>query len=56
MASGKTLKELAKELDVSIATVSRALAGHEAIALKTRHRVAEAARTHGYVPNRAAGS
>jgi LacI family transcriptional regulator len=50
---GKTLKELAKELDISIATVSRALAGHEAIALKTRERVAEAARLHGYVPNRA---
>ncbi len=51
---GKTLKELARELDVSITTVSRALAGHEAIALKTRNRVAEAARSHGYVPNRAA--
>lgn len=51
---GKTLKELAKELDVSITTVSRALAGHEAIALKTRQRVAEAARSYGYVPNVAA--
>jgi LacI family transcriptional regulator len=51
---GKTLKELARELDVSIATVSRALAGHEAIALKTRLRVAEAARKYGYVPNVAA--
>lgn len=51
---GKTLKELAKELDVSITTVSRALAGHEAIALKTRLRVAEAARKYGYVPNVAA--
>lgn len=54
MARGKTLKELAKELDVSIATVSRALAGDEAIALKTRQRVAEAARSFDYVPNRAA--
>ena len=51
---GKTLKELAKELDVSITTVSRALAGHEAIALKTRQRVVEAARSYGYVPNLAA--
>lgn len=50
----KTLKQLAKELDVSITTVSRALAGHEAIALKTRLRVMEAAREHGYVPNVAA--
>lgn len=50
----KTLKELAERLDVSITTVSRALAGHEQIALKTRQRVAEAARELGYVPNRAA--
>jgi LacI family transcriptional regulator len=50
----KTLKELAERLDVSITTVSRALAGHEQIALKTRERVAEAARELGYVPNRAA--
>jgi LacI family transcriptional regulator len=51
---GKTLKELARQLDVSITTVSRALAGHEAIALKTRERVTEAARAYGYVPNVAA--
>lgn len=50
----RTLKELAERLDVSITTVSRALAGHEQIALKTRQRVAEAARELGYVPNRAA--
>ncbi|WP_309083738.1 substrate-binding domain-containing protein [Chelativorans sp.] len=51
---GMTLKELARELDLSITTVSRALAGHEAIALRTRERVREAARAHGYVPNVAA--
>jgi LacI family transcriptional regulator len=50
----KTLKELAQRLDVSITTVSRALAGDPAIALKTRERVSEAARTYGYVPNTAA--
>lgn len=50
----KTLKGLAERLDLSIATVSRALAGHEQIALETRHRVAEAARDYGYVPNVAA--
>lgn len=50
----KTLRELAERLDLSMATVSRALAGHEQIALKTRQRVAEAARELGYVPNRAA--
>lgn len=50
----KTLKELAERLDLSIATVSRALAGHEQIALKTRERVSSAARELGYIPNRAA--
>ena len=50
----KTLRELAKRLDLSITTVSRALAGHEQIALKTRQRVSLAAREHGYVPNGAA--
>ena len=51
---GKTLKELAEYLDVSITTVSRALADHPKIALKTRKRVAEAAAAYGYVPNLAA--
>jgi LacI family transcriptional regulator len=50
----KTLRELAERLGLSITTVSRALAGHEQIALKTRRRVSEAARELGYVPNRAA--
>lgn len=50
----RTLKQLAERLGVSITTVSRALAGHEQIALKTRQRVNEAARELGYVPNVAA--
>jgi LacI family transcriptional regulator len=50
----RTLKELADKLDISVATVSRALAGHERIAKATRERVAEAARRYGYVPNRTA--
>lgn len=49
-----TLKGLADRLGISITTVSRALAGHEQIAQKTRLRVAEAAREIGYVPNAAA--
>jgi LacI family transcriptional regulator len=51
---GKTLKDLAARLDISVATASRALAGHDRIALSTRERVAAAAREIGYVPNRAA--
>ncbi len=50
----KTLKELANQLDVSITTVSRALSGDPAIALRTRERVVEAAQELGYVPNTAA--
>jgi LacI family transcriptional regulator len=49
-----TLKELAEKLDISVATASRALAGHSRIAKATRERVAEAAREFGYVPNTAA--
>ena len=52
--AGLTLRELASKLGVSVATVSRALAGDSAIATKTRERVAEAANAYGYVPNVAA--
>jgi LacI family transcriptional regulator len=51
---GLTLRELAGKLDVSVATVSRALAGDQAIALKTRQRVTQAAELYGYVANVAA--
>jgi LacI family transcriptional regulator len=50
----KTLKELAGHLNLSITTVSRALAGHQQIALETRKRVATAASELGYVANTAA--
>lgn len=49
----RTLKQLAERLDLSIATVSRALAGHEQIALATRQRVEQAAKEFGYVPRMA---
>ncbi|WP_424933245.1 LacI family DNA-binding transcriptional regulator [Amaricoccus macauensis] len=49
-----TLKDLAKKLDVSIATVSRALSGQDRISPETRKRVEMAAREIGYCPNRAA--
>lgn len=51
---GKTLKDLAEELGISVATVSRALAGRGRISLETRERVFQAAQEFGYVPNRAA--
>lgn len=54
MNKANSLSDLARHLGLSPATVSRALAQHEAIALKTRERVATAARELGYVPNRAA--
>jgi LacI family transcriptional regulator len=54
IVSALTLRDLARKLEISTGTVSRALSGDPAIALKTRARVAEAARTFGYVPNVAA--
>lgn len=54
MSKANSLSDLARHLGLSSATVSRALAQHDAIALKTRERVAQAARDLGYVPNRAA--
>lgn len=54
MSKSCTLSDLAVHLGLSTATVSRALAQHEQIALRTRERVAIAARELGYVPNRAA--
>lgn len=54
MPKANSLSELARHLGLSPATVSRALSQHEAIAKKTRERVAIAAQEMGYVPNRAA--
>lgn len=54
MTRANSLSDLARRLGLSPATVSRALAQHDAIALKTRERVAKAAQEFGYVPNRAA--
>jgi len=46
-----TLKDLAAKLDLSITTVSRALAGYADVAESTRRRVLQAAEETGYVPD-----
>ena len=49
-----SLKDLAKECGVSVATVSKALNGQPDIAPATRERICAAARRMGYLPNAAA--
>ncbi len=46
-----TIKEIAKRLNVSVSTVSRALSDHPRIGLRTKMRVQELARELDYVPN-----
>src|SRR6201987_1568961 len=46
-----TLHDLAKELNLSIATISRALSRPEDVAPLTRQRVLAAVHRHGYTPN-----
>lgn len=49
-----TIRDVAKKLDLSVTTVSRALAGYDDVALTTRDLVIETAREMGYVPQHAA--
>jgi len=49
-----TIRDIARQLDLSIGAVSRALDGYPDISVETRQRVVEMARQMGYVPNRAA--
>jgi len=49
-----TIRDVAKRLNLSITTVSRALDGYDDVAEETRQRVIEAAREMGYTPNQAA--
>lgn len=49
-----TIRELAKKLNLSITTVSRALDGYSDVAEETRRRVIEAAQEMGYEPSFAA--
>jgi len=56
LGSNVTLKEIAKALDVSMMTVSRALNNKENVDPKTKKRVIEKARSMGYTPNHVAKS
>ncbi len=49
-----TIRDVAKELNLSITTVSRALDGYDDVAQATRIRVRRTARRMGYIPSRAA--
>jgi LacI family transcriptional regulator len=49
-----TIRDVAKKLNLSITTVSRALDGYDDVAEQTRQSVIETARKLGYTPNRAA--
>lgn len=52
----KGIKQLARHLDISIGTVSRALNGKPDVNPETRKRVLEAAEAHGYAPNQSGRS
>ena len=49
-----TIKEIARQLNVSVSTVSRALHDHPSIGLRTRMRIHQLAKELNYEPNQAA--
>jgi len=49
-----TIRDVARQLNLSITTVSRALDGYQDVSAATRERVIQAAHQLGYIPNRAA--
>jgi LacI family transcriptional regulator len=49
-----TIRDVAKKLNLSITTISRALDGYDDVATQTKERVIKTANDMGYVPNRAA--
>lgn len=51
-----TLKELAKELKVSVSTVSKALSGSKEISIETTQKVVKLAKKYNYSPNQIARS
>ena len=56
MSGGVNIKRLAQELNISIATVSKALNDSHEISLKTKSRVWDLAKTLNYTPNPAASN
>lgn len=56
MTQKPTLKDVARAVNVSEMTVSRALRKSGDVSARTREKVEEAARTLGYIPNRIAGA
>ena len=56
MKESSTLKYIAKELGVSVSTVSRALNGKSVVKEATRDRILSAAKKYNYVPNEVARS
>ena len=54
MVNPPTIKEIAKKLNISTSTVSRALHDHERISMLTRIRVQKLAREIDYEPNQTA--
>ncbi|HRI19578.1 MAG TPA: LacI family DNA-binding transcriptional regulator, partial [Panacibacter sp.] len=53
-AKQPTIKEIAKRLNISISTVSRALHDHASIGLRTKTLVKQLAKELMYEPNQAA--
>lgn len=49
-----TIKEIAKQLNISVSTVSRALHDHSSIGLRTKEKVKQLANEIGYEPNQTA--
>src|SRR5213083_2139500 len=49
-----TIKEIAKRLNISVSTVSRALHDHHSIGLQTKMRVQQLAKELNYEPNQTA--
>lgn len=56
MKESTTLKQIAKELGISVSTVSRALNGKSVVKEATRQRVAAMAQKYNYTPNEVARS